>query len=569
MSISALAAGYAARGWRLVRLYGVVSPGHCSCRKGRDCPSPGKHPVGEAWHLSATSDEEEVALWYERDAHVNIGLLLGPGSGVIDVELDGPDAAAAWQELGLGEIWTPTYTAGRGPHRLFKWSEDLPAVAVKKVSGIEVRIGNGGMAAQSVIPPSTHHTGVTYQWVPGMSPDDVELAELPDRLKALVWNDDGTGTRITRREPASAPLRRAVGEGKRNSELHRFAVAEAFRATNLDSEYEQQDLLLKVRAVNAVACKPPLDDAEVVQLYRSAIAFCRKTRAAGMDASAALAAAETAALATPGAPAAAKQSALKGEWKTFTEIGLSFSPRTPDSDPEWEPGEWTLIVNHADPIEYRLVVPAWAHYLAAEQRGLGSISLTVDQYLSAAKVARAVLAATGVVMLDAEPGKWRRIWEGGYKVEDGKNTATPVKRVARGVKAKLLDNPAHEWPGASSLRYSLLATYLYDRLSQASPPGEDDAPDSTGRATWRADGTLWFGWGKLWEDISRQHRLEDGERLGFKRRMLCHMPGHSDFRHAEYRHPGGSRRSYVVWTRQEMAVLERLANAAAEVPPTT
>jgi len=558
--IASLAASYAARGWKLVRLFGVREPSVCTCWKGKDCATPGKHPAGgEGWQLSATSDEEEVLAWFDAGQPTNVGLLLGPASGIIDVELDGDDAKAAWNELALGEIWTPTYTAGRGPHRLFRWSEELPAAAVRKVMGIEVRIGNDGRAAQSVIPPSTHHTGVAYQWVPGMSPDDVEPQPLPPKLVNLLWNDDGTSCKTgSSRKPARAVLHRPVPEGERNNELYRFAVSEAFRCgAALDDEREQQDLLLKVRAVNAIQCRPPLTDGEVVAIYRSAIAYVRKTRAAGMDTAVAIKGA-TKAPRELAAGSAAKCSAIKGEWKTFTATGLSFTPLDPESGPEWGPGEWSLTVVHSDPLEYRLTVPAWKPLTA---QGTGSVSLTVDQYRSAAKVAAAVLAATGTVMLDDEPKKWKRIWDGGYKVVDARNSKGKITRfhAARGVRAKLLDNAAHEWPGASSLRYVLLATWLYDRLSQASQPSDDDVPDPTGRACWRADGTLWFAWGKIWEDIERQHRVNDGERLALKRRLLAHIPGAKDFAHSEFRHVGGTRRSYVVWTRREFAILEQLA----------
>lgn len=564
-NIGHLAASYAARGWQIVKLWGVVEPTVCTCWKGRDCGTPGKHPVGEQWQLRATSDADAVAGWFDGDQPVNIGLLLGPRSGVVDVELDGDDAKAAWDALGLGEIWTPTYTAGRGPHRLFRWSENLPAVAVRKVNGIEVRIGNGDRAAQSVIPPSVHHTGKRYEWVPGMSPDDVELQELPERLVNLLWNDDGTGTRtVAAREPARLVLHKDVKEGGRNDLVYRFAVREAFRCgPDLDDSVEQQDLLTKVRMVNLVQCKPPMDDAEAVSIFRSAIQFVRKTRAAGISQAAAIEQAQQQEpTPTPSSRAVAAKPAAT-EMRVFTETGLSFAPLVPesDSDPEWGPGEWRLTVVHSDPLEYRLHVPAWRKWTSSET---GNISLTVDQYCSATKVARAVLAATGVVMLDKEPGQWKRIWDGGYKVKDNKGGQNPKDRRAVGLKAKLLDNPAHEWPGASSLRYVLLAGWLYDRLSQASQPSDDDVPDPTGRASWRQDGTLWFAWGRVWEDIERQHRLENGERLAMKRRLLAHFDGEQDFQHRDYRHTGGLRRSYVVWSRAEFGVLERLANEHAE-----
>jgi hypothetical protein len=441
----------------------------------------------------------------------------------------------------------------------------LPAVAVKKVLGIEVRIGNDGRAAQSVLPPSTHHTGKGYEWVSGMGPDEVELQPLPEKLVSLLWNDDGTGRRVSAREPARAVLSRPVPEGERNNELYRFAVAEAFRCgPNLDDAREQQDLLLKIRAVNTIQCKPPLNDGEVVALYRSAINYVRKTRAAGVDTQFAMQAAEKEGPAPAPSPADKPTNASKGWQKVFTETGLSFSPIDPDSEAEWGPGEWHLTVVHSDPLEYRLHVPAWRPLTS---QGTGNVSLSVDQYVSAPKVAKAVLAATGTVMLDSEPGKWRRIWDGGYKVQDNKSAQQPPpKRVALGVKAKLLANVSHEWPGASSLRYVLLATWLYDRLSQASQPNDDDVPDPTGRASWRQDGTLWFAWGKVWEDIERQHRVQDGERLALKRRLLAYLPGEKDFRHAEHRHLGGSRKSYVVWSRREFAILESMATPDAEPP---
>ena len=570
MSVGTLAASYCRLGWHLVPLYGVVEPEVCTCIKGSDCGTPGKHPSGgTAWHLSATNDEEEVLSWFDRGRPVNVGLLLGPKSGIIDVELDGPDSEKAWNELDLGEIWTPTYRAGRGPHRLFRWREDLPAVAVRKCLGIEVRIGNDGRAAQSVIPPSRHHTGVTYQWVPGMSPDDVEVQPLPERILALLWNDDGTGqTRSIARVPTREVLHRAVQSGGRNNELHRFAVAEAFRCgPNLDNEREQQDLLLKIRAVNAMQCKPPLDDTECVSLYRSAIGYVRKNRAAGVTADAAIAAAD-APLPPAATPTSPRQAGLAatGWQRVFTEIGLSFAPAVPesDSDPEWGPGEWGLTIIHSDPIEYRLSVPHWRQFTAD---GTGAVTLTVDQYRSAAKVAAAVLSVTGRVMLDDDPKRWKQIWDGGYKVRD--NIAAgdrATKRTARGVRAKLLDNPGEEWPGASSLRYVLLASWLYDRLSQASQPADDDVPDPTGRAAWRQDGTLWFAWGRVWEDIERQHRVEVGERLAIKKRLVARTGADGDFRHEEYRHVGGARRSYVVWSRSEFAALEEMA--ATRVAPT-
>lgn len=555
MNTATAALSYAQRGWKLVRLYGVTSPEVCTCYKGDDCGTPGKHPVEAAWQTLATDDEETIASWFEDGRPVNVGLLLGPQSGIIDVELDNDQAKSAWAELKLGEIFTPTYTSGRGPHRLFKWTEDLPQTSVRKVNGIEIRIGNGS-GMQSVLPPSRHHTGNYYRWIPGLTPDDVVPMELPDRLKALLWNADGT-TAIAERTPARSIILSDVQEGGRNDLLYRFVVRTAFRSPNIDNPDEQQDLLTIARSVNQTNCKPPLPDSEVVNLYRSAVQYVRKTRAAGLSMDAAVERIDSRDI----APRTVERSPqpLRSWQQRLTANGLSYVAIGDGFDPEWGPGEWQLTVVHSDPLEYRLHAPAWREYTA---NGTGNVSLTVDQYCSAPKVARAVLAATGTVMLDDEPGKWKKIWDGGERIAEARDADGRVTRShkSRGVKAKLLDNAAHEWPGSSSLRYVQLAGWLYDRLSQASQPNEADTPDSTGRASWRQDGTLWFSWSRVWEDIERQHRIVEGERLSTKRRLLASMgEGAKDFRHGDYRHPGGSRKSYVVWTAQELGVLEMIA----------
>jgi hypothetical protein len=55
-----------------------------------------------------------------------------------------------------------------------------------KFDSIEIRLG--GRAAQSVLPPSRHPDGVTYEWT--TSPADVDVASFPAQLlaqEAMAW----------------------------------------------------------------------------------------------------------------------------------------------------------------------------------------------------------------------------------------------------------------------------------------------------------------------------------------------------------------------------------------------
>lgn len=139
-----------------------------------------KRPVGRDWPYLATGDVEEVEAWLR--AGSNVGLLLGEPSGLVDVEYDDAAGLAMLQALGLDSIDTPTWSSGRGHHRLFRWSPEMASVGWRKVEGVEFRIG--GNPAQSVLPPSVHPSGIHYQWL--RSPVDCPPAELPDDVMEFV-----------------------------------------------------------------------------------------------------------------------------------------------------------------------------------------------------------------------------------------------------------------------------------------------------------------------------------------------------------------------------------------------
>lgn len=137
-----------------------------------------KRPLGTAWQTKATDNPDDVARWLA--AGSNIGILLGPMSGVVDVEYDTPEGREQLAAFGLLDIPTPTWRSARGEHRLFRWEPWMPPTAVIKLGAIEIRIG--GRAAQSVLPPSVHPTGVAYQWT--TSPAEVGIAHFPAQLLA-------------------------------------------------------------------------------------------------------------------------------------------------------------------------------------------------------------------------------------------------------------------------------------------------------------------------------------------------------------------------------------------------
>lgn len=175
------AALYASRGWPPVVCHGE-NGGKCTCRS-ENCQTPGKHPLLSAWQKRPIMDEDELGQWFDGTAKRNLGVQLGERSGIIDIEYDTEEGKKSASRFGLDNILTPTFTSRRSTHRILKWDQRLPEQAVYKYLGLEIRIGGGDRGAQSIFPPSMHASGVSYSWVPGMSP---RSARSP-RFRTTSW----------------------------------------------------------------------------------------------------------------------------------------------------------------------------------------------------------------------------------------------------------------------------------------------------------------------------------------------------------------------------------------------
>jgi putative DNA primase/helicase len=91
------AIAYAQRGFAVIPVRWVWPDGTCSCDRGAECPSPGKHPVHDSWPDMATTDRMEAAHWWrpapdglatEWWPEANIGIVTGRKSGVFVLDVD-------------------------------------------------------------------------------------------------------------------------------------------------------------------------------------------------------------------------------------------------------------------------------------------------------------------------------------------------------------------------------------------------------------------------------------------------------------------------------------------------
>lgn len=250
---------YASRGWPVLPLH-TPHEGACSCGKA-NCRSIGKHPRLANGLKGASTDEATIRAWWARWPDANVGILTGPESGVVVVDVDsrhGGDITLASLESANSALPpTPESTTGAGRHKLFR-HPGRPIrnkVGIKTPSsgqsGLDLR-GDGGYI---VAPPSLHANGKRYAWV--VSPEQGELAEFPDWLLKLAMRDRRTRAHASHAAAYAEP----VNEGERNDMLFRMACA--FRGGGDDEDA----ILARLRSV---PCEPPLDDEELRQIARSA-----------------------------------------------------------------------------------------------------------------------------------------------------------------------------------------------------------------------------------------------------------------------------------------------------------
>jgi hypothetical protein len=184
---------YVARGWAVLPLH-TTDGRRCSCSRGLQCPSPGKHPRTADGVTSASTDVQQVREWWARWPDAWIGVATGAASGawVLDIDtgappggLSGVEAARALQATrgALGGL--QARTGGGGAHVWYLMPADGRPVRNRQrmrlspdapQTGLDVR-GTGGYV---VVPPSGHHSGGAYQWTGG------ELAPAPDWLLDIV-----------------------------------------------------------------------------------------------------------------------------------------------------------------------------------------------------------------------------------------------------------------------------------------------------------------------------------------------------------------------------------------------
>ncbi len=201
-------------------------------------------------HQQQRATPEQITAWWTRWMHANVGIVTGAVSGLVVVDLDGPEGQAEFLGRCGGALpHTPTVKTGRGTHLYFAHPGHAVSNRAGVLPGVDLR-GDGGFVCA---PPGLHENGTRYEWV--ISPDALEawrLAPLPSWL-------------LDTASPLTALGGGIVPEGQRNEWLYR--LVRSLRLKALSSEA----ITAAVRAENSARCRPPLDDGELDSLLTHAL----------------------------------------------------------------------------------------------------------------------------------------------------------------------------------------------------------------------------------------------------------------------------------------------------------
>ncbi|NBW14148.1 MAG: hypothetical protein EBR82_39735 [Caulobacteraceae bacterium] len=253
--------------------YGLASGGECTCPKGKDCPSPGKHPWGGSKNVIRW--EEELLKALKKVENPNLGLPTGEETGITVLDFDGPAGKALFEEWQAEGLILPTMltasTGGGGVHVLVQHIPGLSA-KVRTLPGLDIR-NEGG---QIVTAPSLHRSGNVYTWRNWPGEILTAPAALIDKLKtpAALPQEAAIEARFSGTFTAGR-YSEVYPQGERNQAVFRYACGYAGGGHSIDR------IRTAAAAFNDQHCSPPLPASEIETIVRSAARYPANPEAKG------------------------------------------------------------------------------------------------------------------------------------------------------------------------------------------------------------------------------------------------------------------------------------------------
>jgi putative DNA primase/helicase len=195
-------------------------------------------------YLSRKATPEELVAW----SWSGVGIVTGPLSGVLVLDVDGPEGEAELQKHGH-PVTPMVRTASGGLHLYFRHPEQHVRTGIRVAPGLDVKASGGYVVA----PPSVGPNGRLYEWL--VSPKEAKFADPPPWLLRLLERERPKG-------PA-ASIGARIPPGERNKVL--ASLGGTMRRRGMG----EAEILAALRVANEQRCEPALEAGEVEKIAAS------------------------------------------------------------------------------------------------------------------------------------------------------------------------------------------------------------------------------------------------------------------------------------------------------------
>ena len=202
------------------------------------------------------STQQEIEQWWSKWPDAMIGAVTGNISNDFVIDVDGPEGDEALNEFFSDALITPTSQTPRGGKHLH-FENPKENITIK--SGIFPHVDYRGQGGYIIMPPSKNSEGKSYQWISGLSIEDVPKSTLPEILISHIKKFSFIQPQIYKSD-----IKSFFEHGQRDESL--FHVA-----NTMVKGGARPEIVSEVLNILALNCSPSFSLSEIQDKIKSAL----------------------------------------------------------------------------------------------------------------------------------------------------------------------------------------------------------------------------------------------------------------------------------------------------------